>query len=134
MIIASMFIFNFSIFCVIIYFLTKLPTSGILFSTAVNAGFVANPLILGILPSISVILALYYVFLTDPVVSEILFSNSLSYLVYTTNPLLSILFNFSTNLSKTAFLTTSFLLHHLVYLNQQEQVLIVNMCLIDISF
>ena len=31
---------------------------GISFSTAVNAAFVAKPLILGILPSISVILAL----------------------------------------------------------------------------
>ena len=39
-------------------FLTKLLTSGILFSIAVNAAFVAKSLILGNLPSISVILAL----------------------------------------------------------------------------
>ena len=37
-------------------FLTKLLISGILFSTTVNAEFVAKPLILGILPSISVVL------------------------------------------------------------------------------
>ena len=36
-------------------FLTKLLTSGILFSTAVNAELVAKPLILGILLSISLI-------------------------------------------------------------------------------
>ena len=35
---------------------TKLLTSGILFSTAVNAELVAKPLILAILPSISVTL------------------------------------------------------------------------------
>ena len=57
------FIFNFSSFCVIICFLlTKLPILGILFSRsdfiAVNAVFVANSLLLGILPSISVTVAL----------------------------------------------------------------------------
>ena len=45
--------------CVIIcFFLTKHLTSGILFSTAVNAELVTKPLILGILPSISLILEL----------------------------------------------------------------------------
>ena len=39
-------------------FVTKLVTSGILFSTAVNAELVARPLILGILLSTSVILEL----------------------------------------------------------------------------
>ena len=51
MIMISKFLFGFSDFCV---------NSGILvilFSTAVNWAFVAKPLILGILPSISVILA-----------------------------------------------------------------------------
>ena len=53
------FIFNFTNFCVTFFtnFLTKLMTLGILFSTAVNAELVARPVILGILPSISVILA-----------------------------------------------------------------------------
>ena len=41
-------------FCVIIYFLTKLLTSGILFSTALNADFVAKPLTFGIAFSNSV--------------------------------------------------------------------------------
>ena len=54
------FFYNFSNFCVTIcwVFLTKLLILGILFSTVVNAAFVAKPLILAILPSISVILAL----------------------------------------------------------------------------
>ena len=62
MIMICKFIFNFSNFCVIISFSTKLLTLGILFSKsdfiAVNATFGANPPVLGILPSISVILAL----------------------------------------------------------------------------
>ena len=48
MIMISKFLFNFTKFCVII----------ILFSVAVSAEFAANPLMLGILPSISIILAL----------------------------------------------------------------------------
>ena len=43
-------------------FFAKLLTSGILFSTAVNAESVARPVILGILPSISVVLAFKSVF------------------------------------------------------------------------
>ena len=42
----------------LLFFLTKLLTSGILFSAAVNAELVAEPLRLGILLSISVILVL----------------------------------------------------------------------------
>ena len=122
----SKFLFNFSNFCVIICFFTKLLILGILFSTVVNAAFVAKPLMLGILPSISVILVLQSVFLTRPLVSGILFYNlvlSASYLVFNTNALVSILFTLATNLSHTVFLTTLFLLHQLVYLNQQEQIL-----------
>ena len=87
-------------------FLTKLQTSGILFSTACNTELVAKPLILGILPSISVILAFKAVFLTSPLVSGIFFSASViffsrsdvsvSYLVFKTNPLVSIPFTFVT--------------------------------------
>ena len=44
-------------------FVTKLLTSGILFSTAVNAELVPRPAILGIFLSISVILAFKSVFL-----------------------------------------------------------------------
>ena len=58
MIMISELFFNFSNICVMMCFLTKLLTSGILFSIAVNAAFVAKSLILGNLPSISVILAL----------------------------------------------------------------------------
>ena len=42
------------------FFLTRLLALGILFSTAVNAAVVAKPVILGILPCISVILALCF--------------------------------------------------------------------------
>ena len=49
----SDFLFN-----LISVFLTKLLTKDILFSTAVNAGVVAKPLILGVLFYNSVILAL----------------------------------------------------------------------------
>ena len=57
--ISSNFNFNFTNFCVIIsFFLTKLLTLGILFSTVVRAVVVAKLLILGILLLISLILAL----------------------------------------------------------------------------
>ena len=58
MIIMIKFIFNISNFCVIICFLTKLLTLGILFSIAVNAVFVAKLLISETLFSNSVILVL----------------------------------------------------------------------------
>ena len=78
MIMISKFLFNFSNFCVIICY--KLIILGILFSTTVNAVFVAKPVILGILPSISVILTLWSVFLTRPLVSGILsYISKLSY-------------------------------------------------------
>ena len=73
-----------------------------MFSTAVDAAFVAKPLILSILPSYSVILAFSSVFSQDHLVSGIFFSNSvlsLSYLVYKTNTLVSILFTLTTNIS-----------------------------------
>ena len=55
MIMIIKFIFNFSNFCVIVcFFLTKLLTLGILFSTAVNAVFVTKLLTTGILFSYSV--------------------------------------------------------------------------------
>ena len=60
-------------FYVIICFLTKLLILGILFPTVLNASFVAKPLILGIVFSISVILALQSVFITILLVSGILF-------------------------------------------------------------
>ena len=63
MIVIINFIFNFTNFCIVIYFFfAKLLTSGILFLIAVNAKLIAKPAILGILPSTSVILALKSVF------------------------------------------------------------------------
>ena len=43
-------LFNFINFCVVVSFLTKLSTLGILFSTPVRAVLLANLVILGILP------------------------------------------------------------------------------------
>ena len=94
--------------------------SGILFSTAINSELVAKPLILGILFSTSVILELKSAFTTKLVTLGILFSTtskssllanplpcfsifcihklSASYLVFKTNPVVSILSTFVTNL------------------------------------
>ena len=54
--------FNISNFCVIVCFLTKSLTLGILFSTAFNVVFVTKLLISGILFSNSVVLVLQLVF------------------------------------------------------------------------
>ena len=77
----------------------------------VNAEDVSKPQILGILPSISLTLALRFILLISLLVSGIFFSNSVSsesYWVFKTTPLVSILFTFTTNLSYTVFLTTLF--------------------------
>ena len=73
MIMASKFLFKLTNFCVIVcFFFTKLPTLGILFSTALNAVFVTKLRTSGILSSNSV----SFVFLTKSVTSGIFFSNS----------------------------------------------------------
>ena len=54
-------------------FFTKLLTSDILFSTAVNSELVAEPVILGILLFISVSLAFRSVFLARSLVSQIFY-------------------------------------------------------------
>ena len=69
MITISKFLFNFSNFSVIAYFLTKLLTVGTLFSTVVNAFVVAKLLTSGILFSNSV----SFVFLTRSLTSGIFF-------------------------------------------------------------
>ena len=96
MIMITNFLFNFTNFCVVNIFLLRLLTSGILFSTTVNAVFVAKPLISGILPSISVIF--FFFFLQDQLHQEFFSGSDLSllYLVFKTNPLGAILFTFST--------------------------------------
>ena len=91
----------------------------ILFSTAVNPELVAKLVILGILLSISVILAFKFVFLARSLRSRIFLSASLiffsksylsvSYVVFNKNPVVSMLFTLATNLSCSIFLTTSFL-------------------------
>ena len=58
MIMISNFLFNFTNFCVIVSFLTKLLTLGILFSTKERAVVVTQLVILGTLLSTSFILAL----------------------------------------------------------------------------
>ena len=114
MIIIRKFLFNFTnscgtykyiytyIYIYIYIYLTKLLTSSILFSTAVNAEVVAKPIIIGVLFFISVILTLQSNFLTIPLVSGISFSKSglsVPYLIFKTNSLVSILFTLATNLS-----------------------------------
>ena len=54
----SNFIFNFINVCVIVNFLTKLLTGGILFSTAVREVIMAKLVILGISPLTSFVLPL----------------------------------------------------------------------------
>ena len=127
-IIISKFFFNLSNFCGIICFLTKLLTLGILFFTAVNAVFVAKLLTSGILFPNSV----SFIFSTKSVTLGIFFSNSVLsvwYLVFKTNAPVSILFTFAANLSYTVFFKHHFLLHHSIYSNQQDLVLIFQ-CLI----
>ena len=85
-------------------FTTKLLTSGILFSKASNYSLLAIPL------------PFFSIFST--------FELSASYLVFKTNPVVSILSTFVTNLLCSVFLTTPFLLHYLILLNHLEQVLI----------
>ena len=72
MIMVSQFFSISVIFLLYLFLLTKLLTSGILFSTAVHAVLVAKLLISGILFSNS----MSFVFLTKSVTSGIEFSNS----------------------------------------------------------
>ena len=119
MIMIIKFILNFRNFCVIICFLTKLLTLGILFSAAVNAVFVAKLLTSEILFSNSVSFA----FLTRSLTLGIFFYNSVLsvwYLVFNTKSLVSMLFTFATSLSYTAFLTTSFFTISLSLLKSTE--------------
>ena len=128
--ISSNFIFSFTNFCVIVsFFVTKLPTIGVLYSTTVRAVVLATLVRLGISPLISFVLALrgalvaklvilgisplnsFILPLREALVAKLVISGILSSIV-----LIVTLYR--------SFLTTSFLLHQLLYLNQQEQVLI----------
>ena len=99
--IISNFIFHFTIFCVLVSFSTKLLTLGILYSTAVKAVVVAKLVILGISPLTSFILALIEALVATLVISGVLSSHYIH-----------------------LFYRHQFLLHHLVYLNRQEELLI----------
>ena len=70
----EIFSLNFWYFCILISFLTRSLTLGILFSTALRAATLAKPVILGVLSSISVILALHSVFLQFNLVSNFFLS------------------------------------------------------------
>ena len=109
--------FNLTNFCITICLLYYTTNTGILFSTAVNAKLVAKPVILGILSSTSVILAFKSVFLASSLVknflsaSLIFFSKSdlsVSYVVFKTNSVVSMLFTLANDLLYSVFLTTSF--------------------------
>ena len=68
----SNFLLNFSSFCIIVRFLAKLLTLGILLSTAVRALVVARLEILGISPLTSFILAVRVVLVPRVIMSGIL--------------------------------------------------------------
>ena len=68
----SNFLLNFISFCVIVRFLTKVLTLGILLSTAVRALVVARLEILGISPLTSFILAVRVVLVPKVIMSGIL--------------------------------------------------------------
>ena len=86
--------------------MTKLLTLGILFPTVVRTAVVAKLVILGISYLTSFILALRIVLIAKLIMSGMLSSIYLILALYT------------------SFLTTTFLLHHVVSLNQPEKVLI----------
>ena len=101
MIMICNFLFNFINFCVIVrVLLTKLVTLGILFSTALREALLAKLVILGISPLTSFILAFREALVAKLVTPVILSSIFFILALYT------------------SFLTTSFLVHHLIYLNQ----------------
>ena len=126
MMLSSNFIFNFTNFCVIVSFLIKLLTLGILFSAGVRpVAAVAKLVILGILPTIFLILASWHLYSSFPTIS--IFTTTLSLLKWTrtgTNLLIWIYFLSTSNLSTLFFklpklLDTFFLIYqYLIYLHQ----------------
>ena len=127
--ISSNFIFNFTNFYVIVSFLTKLLTLGILFPTAVRAVVVAKLVILGISPLTPFILALRETLVAKFVILSILpltsFILELREVLVDKLIISGILSSIFLILALyTSFFTTSFFTASLVYLNQQEQVLI----------
>ena len=126
MIMISNFLFSSINFCVIVNFLTKLPTLGIVFSTAVGAPVVDKSVILGISPLTSFILALREASLTKLVILGISLLTSFLLalrVVLVAKLVISVILSsiFFILALYTSFLTT---LHYLIYLNHKEQVLV----------
>ena len=101
----SNFLFNFFNFCIIVSFFDKIANIWYFIFKAVNA-VNAKPLVLSISVLTSFTFVLRTVLVAKFVISSILSSIFLILALYS------------------VFLTTSFLLHYLVYLNQREQVVI----------
>ena len=111
------FIFNFTNFCVIVRFLTKLLTVGVLFSTAVRPVVVVKLVISGILFLISFVLALRAVVAVNLVILGISFlisfyfslRSSFSSYASSIRCLIFSIFDLAlyTSFSKTSFFTTS---------------------------
>ena len=131
----SKFLFNFSNFCIIICFLTKLLILGILFSTVVNAEVVAKPVILGISFLTSFIFVLRLLLVAKLLISGILSSMFFilaSYSVFSTTSLLTTLLNLlkstgtGANLSISSLSTSVFKLATFIFNAKLE----VSMCVI----
>ena len=104
------------------FFLTKLLSLGVSFSTAIKVEVVAKLLVFGILPLISFILVLGEALVAKLVILTIL---TLTPFILALTEALEAKWVMTGILSSISFLTTGFfLLPHLLYLNQQEQVLI----------
>ena len=88
-------------------FLTKLPTLGVLFSRTIRGIVLTKLVLLGISPLTPFILPLRIVLLAKLNIWDIL-------------PSIFFILAFCAS-----FLTTSFLLHYLAYLNQQQQLLLI---------
>ena len=120
--ISGNFIFNFTNFCVIVSFLNKLLRLGVLFSTAAKAIVVAKLVVLVTLFLTSFILSLKAVVTAKLLILDISFLTSfivvLIVVIVAKLVMSGILSTFLVLALCTSFLTTSFLLHYVVYLNQ----------------
>ena len=106
--ISSNFIFNFTNFCVIVSFLTKLLTLAVLFSTAVRTVIVSKLVILGTSPLASFILALREALVArlkmSGISSSIFLAHALYIYLFQQYKLLGTFFNLSvSNLSTSDF-------------------------------
>ena len=108
--------------------MTKSLKLGILFSKELKAAIVARLVIPGISPLTSFILALREALVAKLIILGISFLTSFTLVLRVVLEAKLVISGISSSLPLilalyTSFLATSFLLHHLVYLNQQEQIL-----------